>query len=105
MTDLKEEKNGFNPKINIGIDFGTNGTAIGYSIPGGNVVYIFSKWGKCNNTGNTETKKTRTAILLDKNGHCVAFGLSAITKYLIYTYSSNFDYILNIFYLCLMQVW
>ena len=87
MSDLKDDEkvlrgNHFNPRINIGIDFGTDGTAIGYSFPKGNDTFIYGKWNVfTKNKGTIKTDKTRTAILLDKNGEFEAFGIDAIMGY------------------------
>ena len=76
----------FNPKINIGIDFGTDGTAIAYSFPGGKDVFIYGKWNVFGNNGSIKTNKTRTAILLDKNGNFQSFGVDAMKAYVIYIF-------------------
>ena len=85
--DIKSDiSNKFIPKINIAIDFGTDGTGISYSFPNGNDVYIYGKWKVLNDKKRTiRTCKARTAILLDKYGDFEAFGVNALRGYhLIY---------------------
>ena len=70
---------GFNPKINVAIDFGTDGTSIAYSFPNNNNVYIHGGWRVFNeNKDNTETNKLRTTIMLTKDGKFAAFGSNAL---------------------------
>ena len=76
----------FKPKINVGIDFGTDGTAIGYSFPGGKDVFIYGKWSVFGKNRTTKTNKTRTAILLNKDGDFEAFGTDAIRGYIMYPF-------------------
>ena len=74
--ELKQDSFEFNPKINIGIDFGTDGTGMAYSFPGGNTVYVYGKWRVNNNdNGNKTTSKPRTAILLHKTGKFMSLDL------------------------------
>ena len=73
--------NTFKPKINVGIDFGTDGTAIAYSFPGGKDVYLYGKWRVFGKRGAKKANKTRTAILLDKDGKFKAFGAKAVRAY------------------------
>ena len=91
MSEVKEDiKNDggsieFNPKINVGIDFGTDGTGIAYSLVGDKQqrVYIYDKWkirdSKGKNIGTTS--KVRTAILLNKKSKVMNFGVDALTSY------------------------
>ena len=82
LEDSNEIKyDDFNPKKNIGIDFGTHGTAIAYSFPGGNDTYIYTGWNVRSDKGNNKVNKTRTAILLDKDGKFIAFGINALRGY------------------------
>ena len=90
--EIKKKKRGwfnkFKPKINVGIDFGTDGTGIAYSLVGDTQerVFIYDKWKLHDGRGNSANKsKVRTAILLDKNGDCMAFGSNALTSY-VYQY-------------------
>ena len=72
----------FKPKINVAIDFGTDGTSIAYSIPNRNHVYIYGEWRVFDeNKDNTETNKLRTTILLDRNGSLMAYGLNAFKRF------------------------
>ena len=79
--DIKHDvSNEFKPKINIAIDFGTDGTAIAYSIPGNqDSVRVYGRWKVSTDNGGTiATTKARTAILLDKFGDAQAFGINAL---------------------------
>ena len=82
-VDEKESKyDTFVPKINIGIDFGTDGTAIAYSFPGGgNDVYIYEQWRVSSDKGTQRVNKARTAVLLDRDGNFEAFGVNALRGY------------------------
>eukprot|EP00490_Sorites_sp_Unknown_P026457 CAMPEP_0114672294 /NCGR_PEP_ID=MMETSP0191-20121206/42633_1 /TAXON_ID=126664 /ORGANISM="Sorites sp." /LENGTH=321 /DNA_ID=CAMNT_0001934231 /DNA_START=50 /DNA_END=1012 /DNA_ORIENTATION=- len=81
--DIKDdEKFEFNPKINIAIDFGTDGTGVAYSFPGGDTVYIYGKFEMKNKDGGRQSiSKLRTAILLDSHGKFKAFGQNALLAY------------------------
>ena len=69
----------FQPKINVAIDFGTDGTSIAYSFPNTNHVYIYGTWRVFNeNKDNEETNKLRTTILLNGRGQLMGYGLDAI---------------------------
>ena len=85
-SDIKRDViSNWKPKINIAIDFGTDGTGVAYSIPGKDHVYKFGKLRVFDKTqGNTQCNKVRTAILLDRKGKLKAFGTNAITTYLLY---------------------
>ena len=81
-TIKKAEVKHFDPKINIAIDFGTDGTGVAYSFPGGNDVFVYGKFKVQNdNNSNTETSKPRTAILLDKDYNFKAYGSNALRAY------------------------
>ena len=74
---LKKWWNNFKPKINVGIDFGTDGTGDTQER-----VFIYDKWKVHSGQGNNANKsKIRTAILLDSNNKCIAIGSNALTSY------------------------
>ena len=87
-SDYDNKNITFNPKVNVGIDFGTDGTAMSYSFVGSNDVYIYDKWKRYDITrgGNSKSNKQRTAILLCKDGKFKAYGENAVLAYVINIY-------------------
>ena len=85
--DVSKKKiwwNKFKPKINIGIDFGTDGTGIAYSLVGDTQerVFIYDKWRIHDGKGNCANKsKVRTAILFDEDEDFMSFGTKALNTY------------------------
>ena len=83
--DIKRE---FDPKVNVGIDFGTDGTGIAYTFVG-NVnqdPIIYDKWKVYTKTGTRYEKKVRTTILLHKDGTFNSYGNNALKSYAITIY-------------------
>ena len=81
--DSKDDlKDGFHPKINIAIDFGTDGTGVAYSFPGSDDVYIFTKFTARDDTRKqSHVSKARTAILFDENEKFLQYGQNALKVY------------------------
>ena len=63
-----------NFKVHVGIDFGTDGSAIAIALPNNKVE--ISTWGS-----NHEFTKTKTNILLSSNGQIIEFGTNAADIY------------------------
>merc|ERR1712154_392953 len=76
LEELQKKKVDF--RVHCGIDFGTAGSGFAYSLPGKDVVYTDQNW---NNSGKHVDVKTKTNILLDVKGDCIAFGDDATDKY------------------------
>ena len=79
--DIKRE---FNPQVNVGIDFGTDGTGIAYTF----VKYginqdpiIYDKWKVYTKNGSYNANKIRTTILLNKDFKFMAYGSNALRSY------------------------
>ncbi len=68
-------------KAYVGIDFGTDGTAMAFAIQGSTEIYLEQDW---NNTGVCLSTKTRTCILLNRQKEFLKFGTEAQKTYIIY---------------------
>merc|ERR1719474_1493989 len=64
-------------KVNIAIDFGTDGLGLAYAI--GGRVYLHSKW---NSRKFGATTKPKTILLLDSKGQVNSFGMDAKMAYM-----------------------
>ncbi len=76
LQDLYSQQVNF--QVYCGIDFGTSGSGFAYSLSGTNKVYTDQNW---NNNSKYVDVKTKTNILLDNKGNCIAFGDDATDKY------------------------
>eukprot|EP00484_Ammonia_sp_Unknown_P030045 CAMPEP_0197025488 /NCGR_PEP_ID=MMETSP1384-20130603/5811_1 /TAXON_ID=29189 /ORGANISM="Ammonia sp." /LENGTH=1044 /DNA_ID=CAMNT_0042454023 /DNA_START=14 /DNA_END=3148 /DNA_ORIENTATION=- len=75
LDELRKKKVNF--KVHCGIDFGTAGSGFAYALAGKNEVYTDQNW-----SGSKHVDvKTKTNILLDRDGNCIAFGDDATDKY------------------------
>eukprot|EP01084_Bolivina_argentea_P267139 453378_1 len=92
MKQHKAEKVAF--KVSVGIDFGTDGLGLAYSIKGSDgksKVYVHDNW-KTKNFGRTT--KPKTIILLDNDGQILQTGLDAKHIYNSFDGSEKDTYLL-----------
>eukprot|EP01084_Bolivina_argentea_P078667 142762_1 len=69
-----------NFKVHAGLDFGTDGIGLAYSLPSSDKVFCHTKWANVKFSVKT---KPKTIILLDQNHECIAVGEDALYKYMV----------------------